>query len=118
MTTAFQNRALRAWQRASLSAVRAGAIDLSSRQQAILITVYLEPPPTVSELSQRFGIPKPAVSRAIDAMGAAKLVRRVRDETDRRVVKVYRTDEGALFVQAFALAIVDALSAEGFGGGE
>ena len=38
-------QALRLWQQVSLSQVRAGTPDLTMRQWAILLTIYLDPPP-------------------------------------------------------------------------
>lgn len=95
-------QALRLWQQVSLSQVRAGTADLTMRQWAILLTIYLDPPPhTVRGLAARLGVTKPVITRALDTMGAMKLVSRHRDQHDRRNVLVRRTVEGALFVERF-----------------
>ena len=39
------SQALRLWQQVALSEVHADKLDLSMRQAAILLTVYLDPPP-------------------------------------------------------------------------
>lgn len=102
-------QALRLWQQVALAEVRAGLPDLSLRQTAILFTVYLEPPPhTVRGLAAKLGVSKPVITRALDTMGALKLVSRRRDELDRRNVLVRRTVEGALYVERFGDAIIAA----------
>jgi DNA-binding MarR family transcriptional regulator len=100
-------QALRLWQQVMLSEVRADAPDLTMRQTAILLTIYLEPPPhTVRALAARLSVTKPVITRALDTMGALKLVSRHRDETDRRNVLIRRTVEGALYVERFGDAII------------
>ncbi|RUM99227.1 MarR family transcriptional regulator [Pseudaminobacter arsenicus] len=100
-------QALRLWQQVVLSEVRADAPDLTMRQAAILLTIYLEPPPhTVRALAERLGVSKPVITRALDTMGALKLVSRHRDEADRRNVLIRRTVEGALYVERFGDVII------------
>lgn len=102
-------QALRLWQQVALAEVRAGLPDLSLRQTAILFTVYLEPPPhTVRGLAAKLGVSKPVITRALDTMGALKLVSRHRDEHDRRNVLVRRTIEGALYLERFGDGIIAA----------
>lgn len=101
------SQALRLWQQVALGAVRDGAPDLSMRQLAILLTIYLDPPPhTVRGLAAALAVSKPVVTRALDTMGALKLVSRHRDEADRRNVLIRRTVEGALYVERFGDAII------------
>ena len=65
------SQALRLWQQVALSQVRDDQPDLSMRQAAILLTVYLVPPPhTVRGLAARLGVTKPVITRALDTMGA------------------------------------------------
>lgn len=93
-------QALKLWQEVSLRLVRDRDLDLSARQIAILLTVYLEPPPhTVRGLARRLGVAKPVVTRALDALGRAGLLSRRRDEADRRNVVIQRTVAGALAVE-------------------
>lgn len=100
-------QALRLWQQVTLSEVQASMPDLSMRQMAILMIVYLDPPPhTVRGLAATLGVSKPVISRALDTMGSMKLVARRRDEEDRRNVLVRRTVEGALYVERFGDAII------------
>jgi DNA-binding MarR family transcriptional regulator len=101
--------ALRLWQDVALAEVRAGQADLSMRQAAILLTIYLDPPPhTVRGLAARLRVSKPVVTRALDTMGALKLVSRHRDDKDRRNVLIRRTVEGALYVERFGDVIIAA----------
>ncbi|RFC69577.1 MULTISPECIES: MarR family winged helix-turn-helix transcriptional regulator [Mesorhizobium] len=100
-------QALRLWERVALAEVHDDGPDLSTRQIAILLCIYLERPPhTVRGLAARLGVTKPVISRALDTMGALKLVHRHRDENDRRNVLVGRTVEGALYVERFGDTII------------
>lgn len=99
--------ALRLWRAVALAEIRDDRPDLSARQAAILLTVYLEPPPhTVRGLAATLGVGKPVITRALDSMGAMGLVSRHRDERDRRNVLVRRTVEGALHVERLGDTIV------------
>jgi DNA-binding MarR family transcriptional regulator len=101
------SQALRLWQQVALSEVRDDAPDLTMRQAAILLTVYLDPPPhTVRGLAAKLGVTKPVITRALDTMGALKLVSRHRDEKDRRNVLIRRTVDGALYVERFGDVII------------
>lgn len=101
------SQALRLWQQVMLSQVREGVPDLTMRQTAILFTIYLDPPPhTVRGLAGRLNVTKPVITRALDTMGALKLVSRHRDELDKRNVLIRRTVEGALFVERFGDVII------------
>jgi DNA-binding MarR family transcriptional regulator len=101
------SQALRLWQQVLLAEVRDDAPDLTTRQMAILLTIYLDPPPhTIRALAARLGVTKPVITRALDTMGSLKLVSRHRDEVDRRNVLVRRTVEGALYVERLGDAII------------
>lgn len=84
----------------ALALVTGGGPDLSTRQFAVLLTIYLEPPPhTVRGLAKKLGVSKPVITRALDSMGKLELVSRRRDEADRRNVIIQRTVKGALAVE-------------------
>lgn len=103
------SQALRLLHELSLAQVRDGAPDLSPRQLAILLGVYLEAPPhTVRGLAARLGVTKPVITRALDTMGQLGLVSRRRDEADRRNVIIQRTVEGALYVEQLGDLVVEA----------
>ena len=101
-------QALTLWQKTNLNLVRDDDPDLSMRQMAILLTIYLEAPPhTVRALAARLGVSKPVITRALDSMGRHKLVSRRRDEADKRNVLVQRTVEGVLYIERLADTIVE-----------
>jgi len=90
-------QALRLLHDVSLAQVRDSGVDLSNRQIAILLTIYLDlPPHTVRGLAAKLNVTKPVITRALDAMGELDLVARRRDPADRRNVIVQRTVQGAL----------------------
>lgn len=101
------SQALRLWHDVTLDLVRDGEQDLSARQTAILLTIYLETPPhTVRGLARKLGVTKPAVTRALDTLGKLELVTRRRDDGDKRNVIVQRTVRGALAVERLGDLIV------------
>jgi DNA-binding MarR family transcriptional regulator len=101
------SQALRLWNDVTFDLVRDNDQDLTARQMAVLLTVYLEPPPhTVRGLAKKLGVTKPVITRALDTMGRLKLLTRKRDENDRRNVLVHRTLEGALAVERLGDMIV------------
>ncbi len=96
-------QALGLWHKVALACARDNDPDLSTRQIAILLTIYLEAPPhTVRGLADKLGVSKPVITRALDAMGKLELVTRRRDDTDRRNVLVQRTVKGALYLERLA----------------
>jgi DNA-binding MarR family transcriptional regulator len=100
-------QALKLWQAVHLDIVHDDEPDLSSRQVAILLTIYLEAPPhTVRGLAKKLDVTKPVITRALDTMGKLGLVARRRDETDRRSVIVQRTVTGALAVERLGDIII------------
>ncbi|PTM97276.1 MarR family transcriptional regulator [Mycoplana dimorpha] len=101
------SQALGLWHAVSLEQVRHDGRDLSLRQLAILLEVYLVPPPhTVRGLAERLGVTKPVITRALDTMGEQGLVDRSRDERDRRNVLVKRTVDGALYLEKLGDLII------------
>lgn len=95
--------ALGLWHRVNTLAMRQMAFDLSSRQMAVLFSVYLQPGPhTVKSLAAQFDISKAAVCRAIDTLSAMDLVKRKKDTDDKRNVFIQRTINGSVFLSDFA----------------
>ena len=91
------------WREVMCDAVRAEGPDLSMRQWSILLTVYLNPGPhTVRALARDLNVPKPAISRALDALSILGFVKRVRDPKDKRIVLVQKTADGAVYLDDFA----------------
>ncbi|MEL6213388.1 MAG: MarR family transcriptional regulator, partial [Pseudomonadota bacterium] len=75
------------WRDVIADAVRNDGPDLSMRQWAILLCVYLNPGRhTVRALARDLNVPKPAISRALDALSILGFIKRVRDPEDKRIV--------------------------------
>lgn len=95
--------ALGLWHRVNAQSMRQFPFDLSSRQMAVLSSIYLQPGPhTVKALAQQFDISKAAVCRAVDALCAMDLVKRKKDMEDKRNVFIQRTVNGSVFLSDFA----------------
>jgi DNA-binding MarR family transcriptional regulator len=102
------SQALGLWHQVSLGQVKSGATDLTMRQMAILLHIYLVPPPhTVRGLAATLHVTKPVITRALDTMGEMGIVDRVRDTSDRRNVIIKRTLAGALFLEKFGDLVID-----------
>nr|WP_204327175.1 MarR family winged helix-turn-helix transcriptional regulator [Rhizobium leguminosarum] len=94
------SQALGLWHGVALDQVRHDDRDLTLRQMAILLHIYLVPPPhTVRGLAATLEVTKPVITRALDTMGEMGLVDRVRDDADRRNVIIKRTVGGALYLE-------------------
>ena len=105
-------QALDMWRRAIVSSVRIEAPDLSARQMALLLTVYLTPSPhTVRGLAGALKVSKPAITRAVTRLSEMGMVRRKTDEADRRSVLIQRTVKGSVFLREFGELIVAAAGA-------
>ncbi|MCQ2914583.1 MAG: MarR family transcriptional regulator [Alphaproteobacteria bacterium] len=91
---------LKLWEKTLFELVRIdnNAADLSARQMAILLHIYLhEGPHTVKDLATNLNISKPAVTRALDKLSGLGFVKRHVNEKDRRIVLLERTIMGAKF---------------------
>ena len=96
------DQALGSWMRTLIAYVRSGEPDLTNRQMALMLLVYLTPGPhTVRGLAERLGVSKPVITRALNTLGALGYLRRVRDESDRRNVFVAKTGIGQEFLESF-----------------
>jgi DNA-binding MarR family transcriptional regulator len=99
--------ALKVWQQVIVRSLRELAYDLSQRQLGVLLTVYMSPPPhTIRSMAEQLQVSKPAVCRAVDALCALDLVRRKKDDADRRNVFLQRTIHGSVFLRDFADIVV------------
>ena len=109
MQTPFDTQdALRLWQRVVSRSLRELPYDLSQRQTGVLLTIYMAPPPhTIRSVAQHLNISKPATCRAVDALCALDLVKRKKDDDDRRNVFLQRTINGSVFLRDFADVIVE-----------
>ena len=106
-------RPLTEWMGALVGYVRSARPDLTNRQMALLLIVYLEPGPhTVRGLASRLRVSKPVVTRALNTLGALGYLRRQKDEADLRNIFVERTPQGEAFLKAFAELIEEAADVE------
>ena len=97
------SESLELWRRVVLTSVRAHGPDLTARQLALVLMVYMTPAPhTVRGLAGILNISKPAITRALDRLGKLGIVRRKVDEADRRSILVQRTVKGSVFLREFA----------------
>lgn len=113
----FQLKAVQAldlWRGAIVESVRRDGADLSARQMALLLTVYLTPPPhTVRGLALTMNVSKPAITRALDRLSELGMIKRKTDDTDRRSVLVQRTVKGSVYLREFGDLIVKAAATAG-----
>lgn len=101
-------QALHRWHQVIARSLRELPYDLSQRQIGVLLTVYMSPPPhTIRSLSEQLMVSKPAICRAVDALSQLDLIRRKKDEQDRRNVFLQRTINGSVFLRDFADIIVE-----------
>ncbi len=104
-----ESQSLHLWHLAAMAQVLDNVPDLTLRQTAIILTIYLERPPhTVRGLAAKLNVTKPVITRALDTMGMMKLVSRKRDPRDRRNVIIQRTVEGSLYLEKLAEIIATA----------
>jgi DNA-binding MarR family transcriptional regulator len=112
-------QALKLWHSPLLAGVQSDQPDLSVRQMAVLLSVYLEPPPhSVRHLAASLAISKPAVTRALDRLESHEFVRRATDDRDRRSIIVLRTIKGSVYLRELADHIVRAFDEIAGGGSE
>jgi DNA-binding MarR family transcriptional regulator len=92
-----------------IALVRQDQSDLTARQLAVLLIVYLEEGPhTVRGLAKRLDVAKPAVSRALDRLEQFELTERLADPRDRRSVNVGRTRAGKDYMERLRSLMADA----------
>jgi len=105
---------LEIWRDSLVEGVRRDGPDLTARQLALMLTVYLKPlPHTVRGLSAELNIGKPAVTRALDALSKISFVRRIPDPDDKRSIQIQRTVKGSVYLVEYADRVVEAIQAQG-----
>ena len=66
-------RALSFWHGVTAAALQRMPVDLSARQTAVLLNIYIMPSPhSIKSLSEELMISKPAICRAVDALENVK----------------------------------------------
>jgi DNA-binding MarR family transcriptional regulator len=107
------DRTLQNWMYTLISYVQSGQPDLTNRQMALMLLVYLTPGPhTVRGLAHSLGVSKPVITRALNTLGSLGYLRRVRDEADRRNVFVAKTRTGQEFLESFERNIEQEIAAQ------
>lgn len=107
MATATATPMLGKWMQTLVDYVRSGEPDLTNRQMALLLLVYLKPGPhTVRGLARALNVSKPVITRALNRLGSLGYLRRQRDDADKRNIFVARTDEGAEFLEEFGQFVI------------
>ncbi len=100
-SSASPDHALSFWHAVVTRALAELPYDLSARQMGVLLTVYRrEPPHSIKNLAECLHISKPAVCRAVDMLERMRLLKRVRDASDKRSVLLQRTNKGAAYVSS------------------
>jgi DNA-binding MarR family transcriptional regulator len=95
-------QSLEQWRRVLVDYVRSGEPDLTNRQMALMMTIYvLAGPHTVRGLAERLNVSKPVITRALNKLSALGYLRRERDAADRRNIFVTQTAKGAEFLDGF-----------------
>jgi DNA-binding MarR family transcriptional regulator len=94
------------WKDVTIASVSGSLPDLSARQTAVLMCVYLEEGPhTVRSLASRLNVTKAVISRAIDRLKSYEFILRADDPRDRRSIVLRRTPEGINYLRSFASII-------------
>ena len=91
------------WHRVTLQTVRQNDPDLTTRQLALLMSVYLDGGPhTVRSLAAQLGVTKAVISRAVNRLCKYDFIQRAPDPDDGRSVILKRTSAGIHYLQKFA----------------
>jgi DNA-binding MarR family transcriptional regulator len=85
-------------------------MDLTKPQLRTLMAISRAGCVTMSELGKLTGYPTSALTGIIDRMIKKKLVQRVRDDDDRRIVKVIATPPGAALAAGFQRKLLRSFS--------
>ena len=93
-----------------VASVRSDTTDLTARQLAVFLKVYLEPSieHTVRGLAEQLNVSKPAITRALDRLTESNFIVREKDTKDRRSVIVRRTTAGSAYLRTLTGYVNDA----------
>lgn len=96
-----------------IAGVRSDGPDLTARQMAVFLKVYLEPgvDHTVRGLAATLGVSKPAITRALDRLAEFDFTKREIDPHDRRSVIARRTPAGSTYLRTLASYMAEASKA-------
>jgi DNA-binding MarR family transcriptional regulator len=93
-----------------VASVRGSSPDLTARQLAVFLKIYLEPGAehTVRGLAAELNVSKPAITRALDRLVELDFTRRQTDPHDRRSVIARRTTAGSAYLRTLSGYVTDA----------
>ncbi|PHR60724.1 MAG: MarR family transcriptional regulator [Robiginitomaculum sp.] len=98
-----KSEALHLWHKVNLGSVLDAQADLTSRQTALLMCVYLEEGPhTVRSLALRLHVTKAVITRALNTLSGYGFIARGVDLRDKRSVLIKRTGIGSRYLSEFA----------------
>lgn len=99
--------ALQFWHESLVQSLHSLPLDLSSRQMAIILHVYIsESLHSVKSIYEELDISKPAICRALDVLEQHKLIKRQRDKDDKRNVYIHRTTKGSVYLSEFSDIVI------------
>lgn len=82
-----------------LDYLHSGEPDITNRQRAMLLVAYLSPEPVkVKTMARVLNVAKPVITRGLNTLGTLGLIRRIRDQDDRRNVSAVITEAGVAFL--------------------
>jgi DNA-binding MarR family transcriptional regulator len=89
---------------AMVASVSSDGPDLTARQLAVFLKVYLEPgiEHTVRGLAAELNVAKPAITRALDRLAEFDFTKRETDPNDRRSVIARRTPTGSAYLRTLS----------------
>lgn len=97
---------------ALVALIRRDDTDLTARQLSVFLVCYSErDPQTVRGLAEKLKVNKPAITRVLDRLEAAGLIRRQTDPSDRRSVLTAPTVGGKAFFRQLRQIMADAAKA-------
>jgi DNA-binding MarR family transcriptional regulator len=93
-----------------VASVRSSSPDLTARQLAVFLKIYLEPGAehTVRGLAAELNVSKPAITRALDRLEEFDFAKREKDTEDRRSVIGRRTATGSAYFRALGGYVTEA----------
>jgi len=101
---------LRLWREVTLDVVKMDNKDLTMRQMSVLLIVYMDTDDdhTVRGLAAKLNVAKPVITRALDTLSQMGLLKRKRDDRDKRNVLVQRTVAGSVYLSELSSTISSA----------
>ncbi len=103
-TAPTANASLLVLKETMVSIVRSDVRDMSARQLAVFLKIYLEfgTDHTVRGLAADLKVSKPAITRALDLLEDLTFAKRETDKADRRSIIVRKTTPGAAYLRTLS----------------